>query len=53
MVYDKQQINNFEQSVIDLANKLPQWSSEDMDRRKQSSVSSMFEEMGELCGLVS
>lgn len=53
MVYNKQQIDNFEQSVIDLANKLPQWSSEDMDRRKQSSVSSMFEEMGELCGLVS
>lgn len=53
MIYDKQQVNEFEQSVIDLASKLPQWNSEDMNRRKQSSVSSMFEEVGELCGLVS
>ena len=44
---------NFEESVIELANKLPQWNSENYNRRTQSAVSSLFEEAGEISGLIS
>lgn len=43
----------FKQSVYELANKLPQWSSEDYSRRFHSAMSSLFEEAGEISGLVS
>ena len=47
---------NFEEykkSVYELANKLPQWNSDDYSRRYYSAVSSLFEEAGELSGLIS
>ena len=43
----------FKQSVYELANKLPQWSSEDYSRRFHSAMSSLFEEAGEISGLIS
>lgn len=44
---------DFEESVISLADTLPQWNSDNIERRIQSSVASLFEEAGELSGLVS
>lgn len=43
----------FENSVVELANKLPQWNSKDRDRRLDSARFSLFEEAGEISGLVS
>lgn len=48
-----QLMQDFKQSVYNLADNLPQWSSDDIKRRKTAAVSSMFEECGEICGLVS
>nr|CAI9752290.1 hypothetical protein CVNMHQAP_CVNMHQAP_CDS_0113 [uncultured phage] len=45
--------SKFENSVAELSSKLPQWNSEDTDKVILSAVSSLFEEAGELCGLVS
>ena len=45
--------SEFKDSVIALAKNLPQWNSNIFERRIQSSISSLFEEAGELCGLVS
>lgn len=57
MQYDLQTkdsvFQQFKKSVFDLADTLPQWNSEIMDRRVQSAISSLFEETGELCGVVS
>lgn len=43
----------FQKSVETLSGKLPQWQPNNEDRLKQSVISSLFEELGELCGLVS
>lgn len=43
----------FTQSVYDLADKLPQWSSGDYERKYHSAISSLFEELGELAGVCS
>lgn len=43
----------YQQSVIDLANKLPQWNSKDYNRRLNSAIASLFEEAGEISGLIS
>lgn len=57
MHYDLQSddsvFQQFKKSVISLADTLPQWNSEIVDRRIQSAISSLFEETGELCGVVS
>lgn len=45
--------DTYKKSVQELADKLPQWSSSEMNRRILASVSSMFEEAGELSGLIS
>lgn len=45
--------NQFKQSVYDLADKLPQWNTEQYDRKFTAAVSSMFEELGEISGLIS
>lgn len=45
--------NEFEESVYELADKLPQWNSKDYARRKVSAYSSILEELGEVSGLVS
>lgn len=45
--------NNYKQSVIELADKLPQWNSKDFGRKFNSAISSLFEEAGELSGLIS
>ena len=45
--------NKYKKSVYDLADKLPQWSSEQFDRRVKASISSLFEEAGEISGLFS
>lgn len=45
--------NDFKESVYELADKLPQWSSKDYARRKVSAYSSILEELGEVSGLVS
>ena len=45
--------DNYKKSVYDLADKLPQWSSEQLDRRVKASISSLFEEAGEISGLYS
>lgn len=46
-------IDSFLQAVHNLANKLPQWSSDNVDRRLAAAQASLLEECGELCGLVS
>ena len=44
----------FRKSVIDLADKLPQWNSpEDRERTQLAAISSLYEECGELCGCFS
>lgn len=49
----EQLMSDFKQSVHKLADNLPQWSSEDKNRRRVAAISSMFEECGEICGLIS
>ena len=49
----KEIFNNFEQSVIDLSKNLPQWNTDCLDRKAQSAISSLFEEAGEISGLIS
>lgn len=46
-------LSQFIKSVTDLADGLPQWSSMDDERLKQSIISSLFEEAGEISGLIS
>lgn len=50
---DKQKFEKYEQFVYELADKLPQWSSEDYERRRIAGISSILEELGEVSGLVS
>lgn len=45
--------NQYKDSVYALADKLPQWSSAQKDRRYKAAISSMFEEVGEISGLIS
>ena len=45
--------NEYKKSVYELADKLPQWNSDDYGRRFESAISSLFEEAGEISGLVS
>lgn len=45
--------SEFKKSVIELADTLPQWNPENFERCIQSSISSLFEEAGELSGLIS
>lgn len=45
--------NQYKNSVIDLASKLPQWNSFDLHRKYYSAISSLFEEAGELAGICS
>ena len=52
-MYLKDKLIEFEDSVIELASKLPQWNSEDMNRRLNSAGFSLLEEAGEISGLVS
>lgn len=49
----KELYRDYIRSVYDLADKLPQWSSEYYDRRVKAAVSSLFEEAGEISGLFS
>lgn len=50
----KNLIKNYEEGVFELADKLPQWTKQaDKTRRNTAVVSSMFEECGEICGLIS
>lgn len=49
----KELYRDYIRSVYDLADKLPQWSSECYDRRVKAAVSSLFEEAGEISGLFS
>lgn len=44
---------DFYKSVEDLSSKLPQWSDGDLIRFQNSMISSLYEEVGEICGLVS
>lgn len=46
-------LQDFIDSVVNLSNKLPQWNSDNIERRVQSSISSLFEEAGEISGLIS
>lgn len=52
-MYLKDKLIEFENSVIELASKLPQWNSEDINRRLNSAGFSLLEEAGEISGLVS
>lgn len=45
--------DEYKKSVHNLADKLPQWSSTELNRRIEASISSMFEEAGEISGLIS
>lgn len=45
--------NQYKQSVYELADKLPQWNSEDKNRVLDSAISSLFEEAGEIAGIIS
>lgn len=45
--------SKFEQSVVELSEKLPQWDRHNLLRCTQSAISSLFEEAGEICGLIS
>lgn len=49
----EQLMSDFKQSVYKLADSLPQWNSEDRDRRRVAAMSSMAEECGEIFGLIS
>lgn len=49
----KQIFKDFQDSVVELADKLPQWSSEDVRRRRYSAMFSLCEEAGEISGLMS
>lgn len=49
----EQLMSDFKQSVYKLTDNLPQWNSGDINRRKTAAISSLFEECGEICGLVS
>lgn len=44
---------DYQKGVHDLASKLPQWNSSDLERRYYSAMSSLFEEAGELAGICS
>lgn len=50
---DKQAFKEYEKIVHNLADKLPQWNTEDFERKFKSSISSLLEEAGELSGLIS
>lgn len=54
-ICNKSLFSEYENNVIDLANKLPQWNPKtaSYERRYYSAISSLFEEAGELSGLVS
>ena len=49
----KELIEEFKTSVHRLADSLPQWNSDNKQRRFHSAVASLFEEAGELSGLIS
>lgn len=54
MNYDKNLFHDFEASVIELANKLPQWNRDSQyDRRQSSALLSLYEEAGEIAGALS
>lgn len=46
-------IEEYKKSVCELADKLPQWNSEQKDRVYKAAFSSLFEETGELSGVIS
>lgn len=54
-ICNKKLFSEYENSVIALANKLPQWNPKtaSYERRYYSAISSLFEEAGELSGLIS